>query len=496
MGTTGPSSTNPATGKPYGPDFPDISVGDIVNVHRMLLKHLGIERLSAVIGGSFGGMQALEWAIYHPAEIGHCVVIASAAQLSAQALAFDIIGCRAITKDPDWQGGGYYGTGRTPEHGLSQARKLAHVTYLSQEVMSRKFGRERREDWVNASPDIAEKAKRDFRTSFQVESYLEHQGNKFTQRFDANSYLHITRAMDEFDLNERFGSLDAAVSPIEAKVMVVGLSGDWLFLPEQAMDVAAALQRKGKRVSFCRLNSPHGHDAFLTQVEHLSEVVHAFLPWVGAEKRWNAEDGGGDPLIQQGNDAIMSLLEDDAESVIDLGCGKGDLLARLSSTGRHVVGVDIDLNNVIKVIEQGRNVLLDDIERGLSSLSDSTYDCAVLNDSLQVVLHPRIVLREALRVASKAIVAFPNFGYLTLRTELFMRGRMPKRENLPFDWYNTPNIHLFTLRDFRKLCSEDGIRIEEMKLVTTSALGRGLLRLGKYNLGAERVVVRVSRIDS
>jgi len=200
-GTTGPSSTNPATRKPYGSAFPRITISDMVDTHRLLLEDLGIKRLAGVIGGSLGGMQALEWAIRYPESIDRCICIAAAASLSAQALAFDIVGRDSIISDSDWQGGDYYGTGRTPDRGLSQARKIGHITYLSPEIMTEKFGREKHNNG-NANAK--------FETNFQVESYLSHQGNKFVDRFDANSYLHITRAIDEYDLIEKYGSLEKA----------------------------------------------------------------------------------------------------------------------------------------------------------------------------------------------------------------------------------------------------------------------------------------------
>lgn len=492
-GTTGPSSINPATGKPYGSDFPHISVGDIVDVHRMLLKQLGIERLAVVVGGSFGGMQALEWSIRYPDEVSNAVVVASAAQLSPQALAFDIIGRRAITKDPAWQLGDYY-EGPKPDHGLSQARRLAHVTYISHDMMRKKFGRDRRADWVNAEPEASAKAASHFWTSFQVESYLEYQGRKFTKRFDANSYLHITRAMDEYDLAERFGSLDEAFKSVQAKMLIVAMSGDWLFLPEQSMAMAVSLQRLGKRISFCKLDAPHGHDAFLTDVKHLSDVLHAFLPWIGAERpapvyTVRKSDCDCHNRLQ----LLSSLIEPGAKNVLDLGCGEGELLSMLSKRGLHAVGVDIGLEPVLKAIANGDNVLLEDIQTALRSLPDGMYDCAVLGETLQVVMHPRLVLKEVLRVAKKAVLSFPNFGYYPIRSQLFLQGRMPKGSDLPFEWYETPNIHLFTLSDFRDLCREDNIRIESVTLSSCRFLARWMLKLGFKNLGAERVVARITK---
>ncbi|MDD4870562.1 MAG: homoserine O-acetyltransferase, partial [Kiritimatiellae bacterium] len=312
-GTTGPSSINPKTGKPYGSAFPKITISDMVDVHRLLVKQLGIDHLAAVIGGSLGGMQALDWTIRHPEMIDRCICIASATSLSAQALAFDIVGRDSITSDPDWQGGDYYGTGHPPHRGLSQARKIGHITYLSPEMMTKKFGREKHN---NGDTDSS------FSTDFQVESYLDHQGDKFVDRFDANSYLHITSAIDEYDLTERFGSLEKAFGPIKGKVLVVALSSDWLFPPEQSVEIANALLHVGKKVSYCNLQAPHGHDAFLVDIKHLSEVMRAFLPWVGTIQR---------PPISTclEFDHIANMVRPGTR-VLDLGCGDCDLLSMLT----------------------------------------------------------------------------------------------------------------------------------------------------------------------
>lgn len=483
-GTTGPSSINPKTGKPYGSAFPRISISDIVYVHRLLLKELGIERLAAVIGGSLGGMQALEWTIRYPEAIDHCICIAAAASLSTQALAFDIVGRNSITADPDWQGGDYYGTGRSPEHGLSQARKIGHITYLSPEMMTEKFGREKHNNGdANAK----------FATNFQVESYLSHQGDKFVDRFDANSYLHITRAIDEYDLIERCGSLEKAFDAIQAKVLVVALSSDWLFPPEQSVEIANALLRAGKQVSYCNLEAPHGHDAFLIEIKQLGQVLRAFLPWVGAGKRSPQDPGPGE---KEEYDHIIDMIRPNTR-VLDLGCGNSILLSQLaekrSITG---IGVDIDLNHVIEAIDSGHDIFQADIDTGLAMIPDGTFDYAILSETLQVVRNPRFVLKEMLRVAKKGIVTFPNFGKWSHRLHLCATGRMPKGNSLPFEWYETPNIHLFTLRDFIALCRQDGIKILNTVCIATCPVGRLLINIGLRNLGADRVLVKITRDDT
>lgn len=496
-GTTGPSSINPATGKAYGSAFPRIAIGDIVNVHVLLLKHLGIEQVAATVGGSMGGMQVLDWAIRHPDTTRHCICIATGTSLSAQALAFDVVGRRAITSDPDWHGGDYYGTGRAPAAGLAQARQIGHITYLSRHMMSAKFGRERRESDVEAAAPAV--PKNGFRSDFQVESYLEYQGEKFVGRFDANSYLHITQAMDEYDLVEQFGSLEGAFARVKAKTLVVALSEDWLFPPEQSVEISHALLRAGKHVSYCHLHAPHGHDAFLVDIKHLSEAIRAFLPWV---KRGDTSGMSSRPVVIPevlGNataaelNALSGMLAG-GERILDLGCGNGWLLSNVAREGRtHGLGVDIDIEHVIQVLDKGHDSFQADIDAGLAMIPDRRYDYAILSETLQVVRKPRFVLREMLRVARAGIVSFPNFGKWSHRVDLFCRGRMPKSGALPFEWYDTPNIHLFTLRDFVRLCREEGIHILDIVCIPSGWCSALLVRLGCYNLGAERVLVKVSR---
>ena len=508
-GTTGPSSKDPRTGRPYGSAFPTITVGDIVTVHHLLVRRLGIEKLAAVVGGSFGGMQALEWAIRFPEEIESAICIASAVSLTTQALAFDVVGRHAITSDPDWQAGDYYETGRFPSSGLAQARKIGHITYLSPGMMTRKFGRSRRDGREEAAPSAPT-----FKSTFQVESYLDHQGEKFLKRFDANSYLHITRAMDEYDLKERFGKLEDAFEGIRAKILVVALSEDWLFPSRQSIDIAHALLRAGKPVSYCRLAAPHGHDAFLVDVEHLREVIRAFLPWIGpggragpglepdrSHRRRRSSRRLGKTSVapwpagtrQQEFGLIRDMMRPDAR-ILDLGCGDGELLTLLArEKATATLGVDIDIEHVMEVIDRGHDIFQADIDAGLAMIPDGAYNYAVLSETLQVVRRPRFVLQEMLRVAGEGIVSFPNFGKWSRRLGLWVHGRMPKGGSLPFDWYDTPNIHLFTMKDFDDLCRRDGIRILERVCIPSCTLDGLMVRAGCFNLGADRVLVRITR---
>jgi homoserine O-acetyltransferase len=268
-GTTGPSSTDPATGKPYGLSFPMVTIGDWVQLQARLLDALGIERLHAVIGGSLGGQQALEWTLAFPERVGKSVVLAAAPRLSAQGVAFNAVGRYAIMNDPNFAGGNYYGAA-PPQAGLAAARMLAHITYLSEEGMSDKFGRRLRN---KAAPDFS------FDVEFEVESYLEHQGRGFVERFDANSYLYITRAMDYYDAAARWGDGDLArgCRRIQADVLIASFSSDWLYPPEHCKAFALALCQARKSVTYVEAPSRYGHDAFLVEVERVGDLLRLFL---------------------------------------------------------------------------------------------------------------------------------------------------------------------------------------------------------------------------
>jgi homoserine O-acetyltransferase len=477
-GTTGPSSINPATGFPYGAEFPAITIGDIVHAQYLLLRHLGISKLHAVIGGSFGGMLVLEWSIRYPDVPDHCVCIASAASLSAQALAFDIVGREVITSDPGWAGGNYYGTGRLPKDGLAAARMIGHITYLSPEIMAAKFGRKKKE----LAPEER------FSTRFEVESYLQHQGEKFVERFDSNSYLHITHAMDSYDLVEHYGDLKSAFQNVKARFLVVALSSDWLFPPEQSLEIASALVHIGKPVSYCLLKAPYGHDAFLVDIENMSQIICTFLGGCA-----NPQPAAV-PVKRDDYELIANLIEPGSR-VLDLGCGDGDLLSLLAvNRTTRGMGVDIDLNHLIAAMGKHLDVFQGDIDENLSMIPDQSYDYVVLSQTLQVVRRPREVLHEMLRVAREGIVSFPNFANWHNRLMLCLTGRMPKTEELPFEWYNTPNIHLATWRDFLSLCRADNIRVKQIIPLTEKPLSRLLVRAGFRNLGAERILVNIARL--
>jgi homoserine O-acetyltransferase len=266
-GTTGPSSINPATGCPYGASFPVITIPDMVRLQKKLVDSLGIERLLSVAGGSMGGMQALQWAVAYPEAVLSAVPIASTFRHSAQQIAFNEVGRMAIMSDPDWKGGDYYGSA-PPARGLSVARMIGHITYMSDDSMREKFGRRQ--------PPKAE-LNNGFAVDFEVENYLRYRGGEFVNRFDANSYLYITKAMDNFDLTSGYGSLSAALARTRARFLVISFTSDWLYPSYQSQEIVRALRGHNLDVAYCELPSNYGHDAFLIEVGEQTEMIKHFL---------------------------------------------------------------------------------------------------------------------------------------------------------------------------------------------------------------------------
>ncbi len=266
QGSTGPSSTNPATGEPYALEFPALTVKDMVAAQARLLDHLDIQTLRCVVGGSMGGMQVLQWGIDFPDRVRQLLALATTARQSAQAIAFNEVGRQAIVRDADWHEGAY-APGEGPDVGLAIARMMAHITYLSDQGLEEKFGRSRRQT----------RSREFFDVEFEVESYLRHQGQSFVNRFDANTYLYLTKALDRFDLFGESGRLEDALQRIQARTLVVGFSSDWLFPPRQNREIVHALLRCGKDATYAEVDMPLGHDSFLVDAPVLSGFTRAFL---------------------------------------------------------------------------------------------------------------------------------------------------------------------------------------------------------------------------
>ncbi len=277
QGSTGPSSPDPATGRPYGSRFPLIGIGDMVKAQTCLIRHLGIEKLLAVSGGSMGGMQALEWLVSYPELVRSAIPVSTSLNHSPQQIAFNEVGRQAIMADPNWKNGDYYG-GPAPDGGLAIARMVGHITYMSEMSMAHKFGRRFREGWQE----------RKFRPGYEVESYLDHQGNSFVKRFDANAYLHITRAMDDYDAT-RGKRLGETFAGIETQVLVIAFASDWLYPAYQTREIIKACKLAGLDSTYCEIESSYGHDAFLLETEEETQLVKHFLERVGGGQPVEAE---------------------------------------------------------------------------------------------------------------------------------------------------------------------------------------------------------------
>ena len=494
-GTTGPDSLDPGTGEPYGQAFPTITIGDIVELQRRLIDALGIGTLLSVVGGSMGGHQVLQWATAYPGRLCSAVAIATSPRVSSQALAFDIVGRNAILHDPNFHDGQHYGEQGGPHVGLAIARMIGHITYLSAEAMHEKFEADRYQP-----RDVPTS----FETAFSVGSYLGYQGDRFVERFDANSYLALTKAMDLFDLGGTPVATRDALSKATCRWLVVSFSSDWLFPPEQSQAIVNALLASDKQVSYCNVPSRCGHDAFLLEddVAVYGELIGGFLAGLDGScccdinRCVGAQDGAQDTVSifrpqRLDYDRILSLVPPDA-SVLDLGCGQGSLLCQLKLRGhRKLMGVELDVQAVLDCVRNGQPVLHADLNQRLSQFGDGEFDVVVLSRTLQAVMDVEGVLTEMLRVGGRGIVSFPNFAYHKLRRMLADEGRAPEAPGvLRHKWYNSPNVRFFSIADFEDLCREKGITIHEIVALDTEA---GREADGEPNLNADLAIAVISR---
>ncbi len=496
-GTTGPSSLDPATGSPYGSHFPTITIQDIVKVQNLLIEQLGVQSLAAVIGGSLGGMQALEWSIAYPDKVKKCMCIAASTHLSPQALGFEIVGRKILLNDKNYAHGDYYDFPDRPDTGLAFARMIGLLTYLSPASMHQKFSR---------SKDESESTEK-FETGYDVENYLDYNAKKFVNRFDANSYLHITYAMDTYNPIETYGSIEKAFEKSSSEFLLVALSSDWLFPPSESKRLCKTLLNIGKIASIIELDSPYGHDAFLLEVEYLKPVIHSFLTEELETKqdrvdKINAlstafEDTPPEvPVLFNLLDDfkyIESLIEPKSH-ILDIGCGDGKLIDTLYRLrGATGYGIDINLESLVHCLFKNVPIVHGDVDDGLNLFGDQSFDYAVLNQTMQMLKKPDYVLKEMLRVAQKGIVVFPNFANINNRLAILSQGVMPISKGLPYNWWESPNIHLFTYKDFQVLCESLNIQIEQSLFITNSFLSKGFCALGFNNLGAELVIAKISR---
>lgn len=479
-GTTGPASIDPTTGKPYGSRFPTITIGDMVRAQKKLSEELGIRHFHCVIGGSMGGFQAMKWAIFYPDAIDRVILIATSPGFSAQALGFEIVGRDVITQDPNYNNGDYY-DGRIPATGLANARKLAHITYLSAKGMEKRFTRS----------DIRIESPQKFYSGSSLETYLDHQGKKFIERFDANSYLHIAHATDTFDLETEYGSLENAFKDVKSDFLNVNLSTDWLFPPSESRKITDALLNAGKVVTSLELDTNFGHDGFLIECGALGMAVSRFLGG-----RLGDAPATGTPAFHSEKDiSIIDSLIPEGARILDLGAGDGLLIDSLWKRKRVTgVGVEKDFTNILGCIERDVPVIEKKLNlKALESFASDSFDYAVFNRTLPEVRNQRLMLREIMRIAKHAIITFPNFGSWEMRFALCYHGRMPKSPEFPYEWYETPNIHCFTYRDFVRLAEAEHLEIEKVVTMNEHRLSKILTGIGLVNLGAERVVAMVKK---
>jgi len=491
-GTTGPSSINPASGKPYGLEFPIITIADMVKVQKLLLDKLGIKELLAVIGGSIGGMQVLQWSIAYPDFVKAAIPIATTTHLGAQSIAFDAVGRNAILADSNFAGG-QYTDGKGPDGGLAIARMIGHITYLSEQGMREKFGRE-----LQNSHNYSY----DFNSEFAVETYLDHQGQSFVGRFDANSYLYITKASDYFDIGKDYGSLKNAFANTSCRFLVISFTSDWLFTPAQSRTIVDALVANNKDVSFCDIASPYGHDAFLLEPDTLGSFISGFLDATyrpetkKTSSKTTIHDSSPELNIKQATriridyEEIESLIEPNS-TVLDIGCGDGQLLANLTAEKNiKGMGIELDQDLVRACVEKGLPIIQQDIEQDLENYTDKSYDYVILSQTVQTIKNPEKVFTELLRVGRKVIVSFPNFAHWRCRTQLLFQGKSPVTRQLPFDWCNSPNIHCLSLKDFDRFCRKLGVKVEKRIPLNKIALSR--VRFAP-NLFAEQVIYLTSK---
>lgn len=442
-GSTGPASINPKTGKPYALDFPIITIADMVKAQTYLIKHLGIEQLLAVVGGSMGGMQALQWAASYPEMVKSIISIAAPIKQSAQQIAFNEVVRQAIMADEHWHAGDYYAAA-PPAKGLSVARMIGHITFMSEEGMEEKFARRLKNEGYSFN----------FDADFEVEGYLRYRGNSFVGQFDANSYIYITKALDYFDLSE--GKLIARLRDKKLRFLIISFDTDWLYPSYQSKEIVQQLKEGGLLNAIsCDIKSRHGHDSFLIDFVEQTHLVECFL----RKAAGGFADEVPEPPKRLDYSLIIDIVPENAK-VLDLGCGNGELMRVLSKRKQaRTQGLEVDAKLVHECVDRGVSVFHNDVEIGLSEYPDQSFDYILLNQSMQEVRKADYILHDALRVADKVIVGFPNFANRQSRSMLFFQGMAPTSKSLPYRWYDSPNVRFLSVKDFKNYCNDHGLKI-------------------------------------
>ena len=456
MGTTGPASGRPDGLGRYGLGFPLITIPDMVRAQKMLIDRLGIESLFCVAGGSMGGMQVLEWASQYPQSVFSAIPVSTSWRHSAQNIAFHEVGRQAVMADPEWSDGDYVSRRKLPTKGLAVARMAAHITYLSEAGLHRKFGRSLQEGC-----DVSY----GFGKDFQVESYLNHQGSKFVDRFDANSYLYLTRAMDYFDLAKRHGGvLSEAFRDSSVRLCVISFSSDWLFPTAESRELVRAVNAAGADASFAEIESDKGHDGFLLDEPEFRDTVSGFLEssarrrgLVGSAKVASSSSAR---VVSRGSHERMDFLRiaemvGEGSRVLDVGCAHGDLLELLiSERGVRGSGMELSREGVNRCVAKGLSVVQGDAEGDLDDYPDDAFDYVILSRTIHAMRRPKDVLRNALRIGTRAICSVPNYASWKVARSLLLRGCMPSQGKLSDPWCEGDAARFCTLKDFEDMVAE------------------------------------------
>ena len=462
MGTTGPNQINRATNKYWGADFPEISISDMVLVQSKLIEHLGINKLVSVVGGSLGAYQAIEWGIQFPEKTQSVVSLAGGPRLTSQSIAFDIIGRNAIRRDPYFYDGQYYDKEESPDTGLALARMLGHITYLSQQSMSDKFDGDRYEP-----KDVDT----NFEKQFSVGSYLAYQGDKFVERFDPNSYIVLSEAMDKFDLGENSIAISNKLKNKNLKWFLISFSSDWLFPTSLSQELTKALFMAKEQVSFVEVPSDCGHDAFLLEddIDYYGKYVSNFIEHIFIDEE-NSNSEQNKNSLSFDHELILDFVIG-SKNIIDMGCGDGSLLDYIKNYNQEgsLLGIDNNLDELLQASQKGIPVLSLDLNSDLSIIGDKQFDTAILSLTLQAIDNVEKILNEMCRIADKAILSFPNFAYYPLRNMLYEEGRAPKSKGvLGYEWYNTPNKRYMSIVDFEEFCSHKKFKIINSRFLNSN----------------------------
>lgn len=468
QGSTGPTSLRSSESEShYGMDFPELTIRDMVRAQCELLRFLDVRSLFSVVGGSMGGMQALQWIVEYPDYVERALVIAATARHSAQTIAFNEVGRQAVEGDPNWKEG-RYSSEKGPFHGLGVARMMAHITYLSDQGMEEKF---RQKPDCRKNEDLAR----------VVNGYLVHQASKFIQRFDANSYLRLTSALDRFDLVGEKG-LDYSFRNVSSKVLFISFSSDWLYPPWQSQEIVESLHRMGKDASYLELDDKHGHDSFLINSDNFLRAVRVFFSGMDEKEE---QDQNLDRFRPVSNRYEVKKVADfkvidewvSPESrILDLGCGRGILLEHLRNTkGIKGLGIDFERSKATSCIARGVSVYQQDIRMALKNLADDSFDWVIFSRMVEELTEPGYVILEALRVGKRVAVSFVNHGYWKNRLHFLRYGNRIQNEVYPKRWEKSGLRNHFSIHEFEKFCLESQKQGHEFKI------GRKIFHQGDWS---------------